>query len=150
MRSSRAEPPPERPPEPANGAGRDPAGDGRRRVVALALRPEVDGGRYPVKRVAGEVLEVEADLVADGHDVLSAVLLHRHASEAAWHETPLVPAGNDVWRAAFELPQLGRYPYSVLAWVDAFATWRRGLERKFTAGADVTLELLEGALLVDA
>ncbi|MDQ3364434.1 MAG: DUF3416 domain-containing protein [Myxococcota bacterium] len=157
MRSSRADQAPAPHAAPPSGAApgpggavHDPVDDGRRRVVALALRPEVDGGRYPVKRIAGEVLEVEADLVADGHDVLSAVLLHRHASEAAWHETPLVPVGNDAWRAAFALPELGRYHYSVLAWIDAFATWRRGLERKFTAGADVSLELLEGALLVDA
>ncbi|MGN6107288.1 MAG: maltotransferase domain-containing protein, partial [Kofleriaceae bacterium] len=40
--------------------------------------------------------------------------------------------------------------YTVIAWVDAFATWRHGLERKFAAGVDVSVELLEGALLVDA
>ncbi len=124
--------------------------DGRRRVVAIALRPDVDGGRYPVKRLQGELLEVEADLVADGHDVLRAMLRHRHASAESWQETELVHAGNDVWRATAPLPELGRYQFTVTAWVDAFATWRRGLERKFAAGADVAVELLEGALLVDA
>ncbi len=124
--------------------------DGRHRVVALALRPEVDGGRYPVKRVIGDAFEVEADLLADGHEVLAANVLFRHESDTAWHELPLHHAGNDVWHGAFPLTRLGRYRFTVLAWIDAFAGWRRGLERKFAAGADVSLELLEGALLVDA
>jgi starch synthase (maltosyl-transferring) len=124
----------------------------RRRPVILAVRPEVDGGRYPVKRVVGEPLAIEADIVADGHDVLRAVVLDRPAGPepATWRETELVLAGNDVWRATIELPVLGRRRYTVLAWVDGFATWRRGLERKLAAGVDVTLELLEGAQLVEA
>src|SRR5688500_19512783 len=105
----------------------DPAlADGRRRVVMLALRPEIDGGRYPVKRIVGETLEVEADLLADGHDAIAAVLLVRHESEPSYRELPLVHAGNDAWRASVPLPQLGRYHYSALAWIDAFASWKRG------------------------
>jgi starch synthase (maltosyl-transferring) len=135
-----------------------------RRPVVLAVRPEVDGGRYPVKRVLGESLAIEADIVADGHDVLRAVVLDRAPGRApgpapgaapgaaadAWRETELELAGNDVWRAAIELAALGRHRYTVVAWVDAFATWRRGLERKLAAGVDVTVELLEGAQLVEA
>ncbi|MDB4963547.1 MAG: alpha,4-glucan:maltose-phosphate maltosyltransferase [Myxococcales bacterium] len=134
------------PPEP----NAPPVEDGRKRVLALALRPIVDGGRYPVKRVLGDTLEVEADLVTDGHDVLAAVLLYRHVDDPAWTEIPLEPAGNDTWKASFVLSRLGRYRYTVLTWVDAFASWRRGLQRKFDAGADVSVELLEGALLIDA
>jgi len=125
--------------------------DGRSRVVVLAIRPEVDGGRYPVKRSLGETLTVEVDLLADGHDVLQAVLLYRHASDTVWHELPLEPLGNDLWRAAFAPERLGRYRYTALGWVDPFATWRHGLERKVAAGVDVSLELLEGsALLAEA
>jgi len=127
-----------------------PGVDGRCRVVVLAVRPVVDGGRYPVKRVLGDELEVAADLVADGHDVLAGVLRFRHLSEPGWAETPLVQGTNDAWCAKFSLPQLGRYRYMVSAWVDAFATWRRGLERKVAAGNDVSVELLEGALLIEA
>ncbi|HEU0031513.1 MAG TPA: alpha-1,4-glucan--maltose-1-phosphate maltosyltransferase [Kofleriaceae bacterium] len=124
--------------------------DGRRRVVVLALRPEIDGGRYPVKRTPNEPLVVEADLACDGHDVVRAVFLHRHAREPAWIETEAEPIGNDAWRATLALTRLGRHRYTILAWVDTFATWRRGLERKYAAGSDVHVELLEGALLVDA
>jgi len=122
----------------------------RSRALVLAVRPEIDGGRYPVKRVVGEPLVVEADIVGDGHDVLRAVLLDRPAGAAAWRETELVLIDNDTWQATLELTAVGRHRYTVIAWVDAFATWRRGLERKLAAGVDVSLELLEGALLIDA
>jgi starch synthase (maltosyl-transferring) len=118
--------------------------------MILAVRPEVDGGRYPAKRVIGDSVEVEADLVADGHDIVRAMLLHRPPGETTWHEVELTPAGNDAWRASFSTQRLGRHAYTVTAWIDAFASWRRGLERKVQAGADVSVELLEGALLVDA
>ncbi|HEU4612341.1 MAG TPA: alpha-1,4-glucan--maltose-1-phosphate maltosyltransferase [Kofleriaceae bacterium] len=120
------------------------------RVVILAVRPEVDGGRYPAKRVVGETVEIEADLVTDGHDLVRAMLLHRPPGETAWHEVELAPVGNDTWRASFVTTRLGRHHYTVVAWVDAFRSWRHGFERKVQAGNDVSVELLEGALLVDA
>ena len=126
------------------------AADGRRRVVVLAVEPQIDGGRHPVKRIVGERMEVTADIVTDGHDVIRGRLLHRHETVTAWSEVELVPVENDAWRAAFELARLGRYLYTVVAWVDAFVTWRRGLERKVAASVDVSVELLEGAVLVDA
>jgi starch synthase (maltosyl-transferring) len=119
------------------------------RVIILALRPEVDGGRYPAKRVVGETVDIEADLVSDGHDVVRAVLLHRPPGGTSWIEVELQAAGNDVFRASFVATALGRHHYTVIAWIDAFASWRRGLERKLQAGNDVSVELLEGALLVD-
>jgi starch synthase (maltosyl-transferring) len=109
------------------------------RVVILAVRPEVDGGRYPSKRVIDEQVEIEADLVADGHDIVRALLLHRPAGAAEWQEIEMVAAGNDVWRASFVATALGRHAYTVIAWVDAFTTWRRGLERKVQAGNDVSV-----------
>ncbi|MGE0401875.1 MAG: alpha-1,4-glucan--maltose-1-phosphate maltosyltransferase [Kofleriaceae bacterium] len=118
------------------------------RAVVLAVRPEVDGGRYPAKRVLGETLAIEADIVTDGHDVLRAMALVQ-APGAAWRELELVHAGNDAWRAEVALAQLGRHRFTAIAWVDAFATWKRGLERKLAAGVDVRVELLEGAILVD-
>ncbi len=121
----------------------------RGRVVILAVRPELDGGRYPIKRVLGDVLQVEVDAVADGHDRLRAVLLDRAPGETAWHETELVLGNDDVWRASIALRALGRHAYSVVAWIDTFASWRHGLERKLAAGVDVHVELLEGARLVE-
>jgi starch synthase (maltosyl-transferring) len=132
----------------AEGAGEE--GDGRRRVVVLAIRPEADGGRYPVKRVIGETLAIEIDLASDGHDLVHAEILHRAAGDAEWQIAPAEPGSNDTWHATLVLSALGRYRYTARAWVDAFATWRRGLARKLAAGVDVSLELLEGAALIDA
>src|SRR4051812_46904301 len=103
------------------------------RAVILAVRPEVDGGRFPVKRTVGETVEIEADFVADGHDLLRGVLLHRPPGDTQWHEVELVAAGNDTWRASFVATALGRHLYTVIAWVDEFASWRHGLDRKVKA-----------------
>ena len=121
-----------------------------RRVVILAVRPELDGGRYPVKRVVGDELAIEVDLVVDGHDLVRAAVLDRAPGDEQWRETELVAAGNDTWRATIRLPALGRHLYAATAWVDAFATWRHGLVRKVEVEANVEVELLDGAALVRA
>src|SRR5882672_1325015 len=124
--------------------------DGRRRVVVAAVRPEIDGGRWPVKRVVGDVLEVEADLLIDGHDILAARVLYRHETARAWSEQPLAPLGNDRWRALLPLPNLGRWLYTVESWVDEWASFVWGLRRKVDAGNDVTVELMGAAALTRA
>ena len=121
-----------------------------RRVVVEGVHPEVDGGRFPVKRVVGEEVVVSADVHADGHDVLAAVLLYRKAGAAAWEEARMTPVGNDRWRARFTVAAVGEYEYTVEGWIDRFETWRHELSKKFGAGQDVSSELLEGAALVRA
>lgn len=87
------------------------------RVVIENVWPLVDGGRFPIKRVVGDEVRVEADLFADGHDPVRGVLRYRHESDAAWKETPLKPLENDRWRASFIADRLGGYRYSFEAWV---------------------------------
>ena len=84
--------------------------------------PEVDAGKFPVKRSLGETVTVEADISADGHDALSAVLRHRHQSSSDWTETAMTPLVNDRWRAQFAVTQLGRYQFTLEGWVDPFKT----------------------------
>src|SRR3954470_11044041 len=105
-------------------ADRDAAGSSseaqRRRTIVLAVRPEVDGGRFPVKRALGEPLAIEADIIADGHDVVRAVVLDRAPGSApggapVWRETELVLGPDDTWRATIELVGLGRHRYTVEA-----------------------------------
>ena len=127
-----------------------PLGDGRRRVVIEGVWPEIDGGRFPVKRVVGEQMRVEADVLADGHDVLTCVLLHRRAGEKTWSEALMAELGNDRYSAAFAVTQQGVYEYSLAAWIDVYGTWARGLRRKVEAGQDVALDLEAGAELVRA
>jgi starch synthase (maltosyl-transferring) len=122
--------------------------DGRRRAVIEHVTPVVDGGRFPVKRVMGDVLRVEADIFVDGHDVVSARLAYRAPSDTAWREVPMAHFDNDRWWAAFPLEELGRHRYRVIAWADQFATWRRDLGKRLDAGQDVAIELEVGADLV--
>ena len=124
------------------------ASDGRVRAVIDAVRPAVDGGRFAVKRVAGEALEVEAHCFADGHDVLRARLLWRAEDARDWQEVEMKPLGNDVWRAQFTPKEIGRYRYSAAAWVDAFATWRHDFARREDP-ADQALAALAGAYLAE-
>jgi starch synthase (maltosyl-transferring) len=111
--------------------------------------PSVDGGAFPVKAVAGESLSVEADIVFDGHDKITAAL-RWHGPDGAWQEAPMRPLGNDRWTAALPLGVLGRHAYVVTAWRDRFETFRDELAKKSAAGVRIELELLEGAALVEA
>jgi starch synthase (maltosyl-transferring) len=122
--------------------------DGRRRAVVESVRPSAGCGRVPVKRVIGDVLDVTADVFADGHDRVAAVLRVKHDAWGRWREAPMEPLGNDRWRAEVELDALGRWRYAVRGWVDRFATWRDELERRVAGRQDVKVELLAGAQLV--
>jgi len=123
--------------------------EGMRRVVIERVRPEVDHGRFPIKRTVGEDVIVEADVFADGHDVLSAILLYRRENISQWHEVPMESLVNDLWRGSFTVSELGRYRYTLMAWVDAYNTWRHNLGKKVEAGQDVSVELLSGAQLIE-
>ena len=120
------------------------------RIAIEAISPTVDGGRFAVKRVVGDVVDIEADIFMDGHEKLAAVLLWRPADEAQWNEVRMHPLGNDRWRARLPLTRLGRYLFAIEAWRDVFATYRDELEKKAGAGLNVALELEEGRLLVEA
>ena len=119
-----------------------------RRVVVEAIEPQIDDGRFPIKRTVGEEVRVRADIFADGHDAVAAVLRYRRAGDHPWHEVPMVLVENDRWHASFIVESMGRYEYTVEAWVDRFSSWRQELSKKVGAGQDVSPELVEGAALV--
>jgi starch synthase (maltosyl-transferring) len=119
-------------------------------VIIEGVAPEIDCGRFPIKRTVGETVVVEADVFGDGHDSVSCRLLWKHRAARAWRDTPMEPLGNDRWRASFPTDQLGRYQYSVEGWIDHFLTWRRDMEKRVAAGQDVSVDLLIGADLVEA
>ncbi len=121
-----------------------------RRVVIESVRPEIDGGQFPITRTPGERITVSADIFSDGHDVIDAALQYREEGDEAWHEEPMVLATNDRWEAQFRAGGVGRYVYTVRAWVDNFKTWRRDLAKKVAAGQDVSLDLMTGALFLMA
>jgi starch synthase (maltosyl-transferring) len=120
-------------------------------VVIENLQPLIDGGRYPIKRIVGEDLVVEADIFRDGHDVVAAILKWRVLGKRAWRETPMNFVDNDRWRGICTLYDEDIHEYTVEAWTDAFRSWQAEFAKKFEAGiSDLRSEALEGAALVEA
>ena len=119
-------------------------------VVIDNLQPLIDGGRYPVKRVVGEDLIVEADIFKDGHDVVSGVLKWRVLGKRAWRETPMTFVDNDRWRGVCTLYDQAIHEYTVEAWTDTFRSWQQEFIKKFEGGvSSLRSEALEGAALVE-
>ncbi|HEY0142876.1 MAG TPA: alpha-1,4-glucan--maltose-1-phosphate maltosyltransferase [Thermoanaerobaculia bacterium] len=109
--------------------------DGRQRVIIEGVAPAVDGGLFPAKRVAGDLVVAEADIFADGHDQISAIVLHRHDSGDEWTEVRMRPLPNDRWEAEFPVDALGFYRFRIEAWIDHFLTWHRDLKKRLDGGA---------------
>src|SRR5664279_815731 len=107
--------------------------------------PLINGGRFPVKRIVGERVDVGADVYRDGHDVMTAALVWRRERDREWRREPMTQHNNDGWGGSFVPDAPGRYLYAVEAWTDQFATWRHGFELKQKAGTDLTLDAIEGA-----
>jgi starch synthase (maltosyl-transferring) len=118
--------------------------EGRQRVVIEQVSPEIDHGKFPVKKVTGNHLEVQADIFCDGHDVLSAHVLHRPANGEKWQHVPMAYKINDRWKATFAIEKPGMHLYTVQAWVDPFKTWFRDTMKKIDAGVDYQVDILVG------
>ena len=118
------------------------------RVVIEGVEPEIDGGSFSIKRTVGERVVVEADIFADGHEVLNASLLYRPANESSWREASMRTVDNDRWRGEFQVDRLGTFVYTILAWIDSFQTWNRDLVKRAGAGQDPSVDLLIGAELI--
>ena len=123
--------------------------DGRRRVIIEGVSPEVDGGRFPAKRVEGDTVLLEADIFADGHDVISAVAVHRHQSEKKWREVRMRPLVNDRWQCEITVDRLGFHYFTFEAWVDHFLTWHRDMRKRVEAKqSDLDVQLQIGLQLI--
>src|SRR5712691_11357109 len=120
-------------------------------AVIENLQPLVEGGRYPIKRVVGDDVVVEADIFKDVHDIVAAALKWRAAGEPRWHETAMTPLGNDRWRGVCSLYEIATYEYTVEAWAGVFGGWRDEFGDEVEGGiANGTSEKLEGAELLIA
>jgi starch synthase (maltosyl-transferring) len=123
--------------------------DGRKRVVIENLKPEIDGGRFPIKRIVGEKVVVSADIFADGHDSISVRLLYRKQRAGEWKEVRMRLIENDRWEGEFVVEEVGVYHYTVEGWVDHFKTWQRDLTKKLDAGQAIGPDVLIGARIVE-
>ena len=135
--------------------------EGRRRVVIEEVQPEVNGGRYPAKRVVGDQVTVTAAIFSDGHDHVNARLLYRHADEKGFKSVPFTALPNDLWTAKFPVDRLGMWYFTLEGWVDHFDTWVSDLAKRLAAQPDpkeptqqvipqdIPLQLEIGARLID-
>lgn len=118
-------------------------------IIIEAVQPEINGGRYPIKREVGDRLDVTADIFKEGHDVLTAVLRYRRIKETSWHEATMAHVDNDRWAGYFDLEENTRYLYTIGAFTNTFESWRQEVVKKSQAGERIESELLEGRALVE-
>jgi starch synthase (maltosyl-transferring) len=139
--------------------------DGRQRVVIERVTPQVDCGRFAVKAVVGDVMEIQADVFGDGHDLVRCRVLHRGPRDKHWREVEMSPLDNDRWSAKIELTEIGDTRFMIEGWVDHLATWRKDMTKRIAAvekheGSesteteqqmeDIRVAVLVGADLIDA
>ena len=109
--------------------------EGRKRVIVEEIKPQVDCGRYPARRIVGDRVDVSAAIFSDGHDHVLAQLLYRHQGSPGWHVTPMTALPNDIWTASFKVDQLGMWEFTIRGWVDHFDTWCDDLRKRLGAQA---------------
>jgi len=123
---------------------------GRKRITIENVWPEIDCGRYPIRRISGEIVQLQADIFADGHEELAAVILYRFASREHWQEAPMRHLDNDRWRGEFPVSEIGEYVYTIEGWLDPFASWKRDMAKRLEVKQDVSVELLIGAEILES
>ena len=123
--------------------------EGKKRIAVENVKPQVDCGRFPVKRLVGERLDVEADIFADGHDSIAAFLMYRKPGSNTWEKVPMKQIGNDRWRASFSAGEIGLWFYTICGGIDRFRTWQQTVRKKLADGQDVSVELGTGIRIVE-
>jgi starch synthase (maltosyl-transferring) len=114
------------------------------RVVIDKVTPQINEGQFSIKRVVGQHVEVSADVLADGHDIIAASVLYKHSDQKTWSEVRMSPTHNDVWQASFKVEKQGVYTYKIQGWIDYALNWQYGIGRKVADQQHVSSELLEG------
>jgi starch synthase (maltosyl-transferring) len=122
---------------------------GQQRVIIEKVKPQINGGEFPIKRVVNDQVLVSADIFCDGHDVLGAEVLYRSHDEENWQQVTMDYDNNDRWEARFNVSQLGTCFYTIRAWIDHFKTWHRDLLKKIEAEVDYGSDLLVGAQILN-
>ena len=119
-------------------------------IVIEGVSPTVDGGLYPIKRVVGDCLHVQADIFRDGHEKIAAQLRlgNQAQSSPQWTVEALHHVDNDRWEARVMLPAAASMIFCIDAWTDTFATWLVDLGKRVEAGFAVHSEVEEGVRLV--
>ena len=123
--------------------------EGRSRVVIENVEPQINCGRFPVKRIVDDLVAIEADVFGDGHDHVRARLLWKQEGDRRWQTVEMLPLGNDRWRGAFPVKTQGRYRYTIVGEVNHFDTWTSDLKKRQEAKQDLALPFATGAALLE-
>ena len=116
----------------------------QKRVVIDFVSPQLNGGDFFIKRVVNEIVNVDAHVLVDGHDIIAASVLYKHEKAKVWKEVRMRPTFNDEWQVSFVVEKQGFYTYKVEGWVDYALNWQHGIKRKIDDNQHVNSELLEG------
>ncbi len=116
-------------------------------TIVEDVKPQVDGGRFAIKRVVGESVEVTAACFAHGHERVACTVRFRGPGDEAWREVAMEALGNDLWSATFPVDRSGAWEYSVACWIDHLTSWREGFARRIEPG-DIRLAARMGAELI--
>ncbi|MFI5794865.1 alpha-1,4-glucan--maltose-1-phosphate maltosyltransferase [Streptomyces sp. NPDC051677] len=119
------------------------------RIPVRDVEPRVECGRRPAKAVTGETVRISATVFREGHDAIGAnvVLKGPDGGRGPWTPMRELAPGSDRWGADVTLEAMGRWTFTVEAWSDPIATWRRHADIKIPAGIDTGLVLEEGGRL---
>lgn len=123
--------------------------NGKKRVVIQNIKPEIDAGRFPIKRVVGEKVTITADVFSDGHDAVWAVILYKGPDDTLWREVLMRSGENDVCEGEFPVEEVGVYSYTIEGGVDYFKTWQNSLKKKFDAGQNIGIDILVGTHYIE-
>jgi starch synthase (maltosyl-transferring) len=123
--------------------------DGRKRVIIENVKPEINKGRFPIKRVIDDTVKVTADIFCDGHDAVRAEVLFKLEGEKEWNIVEMEHRVNDSWSGTFQAIKQGRYLYTLRAWPDKTKTWYSDLLKKIKAEVDITSDLQLGIQIIN-
>ena len=127
----------------------DKPNEGRNRVVIENVQPQINCGLFPIKRVIGDLVSIQADVFGDGHDHVRARLLWKQEGASSWESAEMVPLGNDRWQGEFRVEKIGRYRYTLVGEIDHFETWQSDLKKRLDAGQDLAVPFAIGAALLE-
>ncbi len=123
--------------------------DGLKRVIIEKVFPEINNGRFPIKRVIGENVNVKAHIISDGHDEKTCFLYYKHEQDEDWQYKEMNLLYNDEWLSEFVVAKQGYYLYTVKAWIDHFKTWQVDLKKRIENKQDISVDLLTGIGLIE-
>ena len=122
--------------------------EARNRTIVTRVLPQIEEGRFAIKKIKGDEIVVTAEIFADSHFQVCGQLLFCSQEENKWHEIPCKPLGNDRWEGRFTVNNLGLYFYTIQGWIDYFHSWQKDIQKKIQSNIDISQDILCGLNLI--